>query len=62
MAQVRLRAERLGLGEAAVELAAETSVEDIVATLSQGKPPRLVVIDSIQTMWTQTRSKRRPAR
>src|SRR3984885_10084743 len=54
VAQVRLRAERLGLGEAAVELAAETSVEDIVATLSHGKPPQLLVIDSIQTMWTQT--------
>jgi DNA repair protein RadA/Sms len=52
VAQVRLRAERLGLGDAAVELAAETSVEDIVATLSEGKLPRLVVIDSIQTMWT----------
>ena len=36
VAQVRLRAERLGLSDAAVELAAETSVEDIVATLSQG--------------------------
>jgi len=54
VAQVRLRAERLGLSEAPVELAAETSVEDIVATLSQGPPPRLLVIDSIQTMWTQT--------
>src|SRR3954454_4614373 len=52
VAQVRLRAERLGLGAAPVELAAETSVEDIIATLSQGKTPRLVVIDSIQTMWT----------
>jgi DNA repair protein RadA/Sms len=52
VAQVRLRAERLGLADAAVELAAETSVEDIIATLSEGKTPRLVVIDSIQTMWT----------
>src|ERR1700754_2659664 len=52
VAQVRLRAERLGLGGAAVELAAETSVEDIVATLSHGATPRLVVVDSIQTMWT----------
>ena len=52
VAQVRLRAERLGLREA-VELAAETSVEDIVATLSEGKTPRLIVIDSIQTMWTE---------
>ena len=52
VAQVRLRAERLGLAAAPVELAAETSVEDIIATLAQGKTPRLVVIDSIQTMWT----------
>jgi DNA repair protein RadA/Sms len=52
VAQVRLRAERLGLSAAKVELASETSVEDILATLSQGKTPRLIVIDSIQTMWT----------
>ncbi len=54
VAQVRLRAERLGLARAPVELAAETSVEDIVATLSEGRVPRLIVIDSIQTMWTDT--------
>lgn len=54
VAQVRLRAERLGLAKALVELAAATCVEDIVATLSEGKPYRLVVIDSIQTMWTDT--------
>jgi DNA repair protein RadA/Sms len=52
VAQVRLRAERLGLGGASVELAAETAVADIIATLSEGKVPRLIVIDSIQTMWT----------
>src|SRR5712675_29335 len=52
VAQVRLRAERLGLAGAQVGLAAETSVEDIVATLSEGETPRLVIIDSIQTMWT----------
>jgi DNA repair protein RadA/Sms len=54
VAQVRLRAERLGLDQAAVEVAAETSVQDIVATLSHGATPRLLVVDSIQTMWTQT--------
>src|SRR6266567_141211 len=54
VAQVRLRAERLGLADAAVQLAAETSVEDIVSTLSEGAVPRLIVIDSIQTMWTDT--------
>lgn len=54
IAQVRLRAARLGLADAPVQLAAETSVEDIIATLSEGTTPRLVVIDSIQTMWTDT--------
>src|SRR5690349_8800920 len=54
VAQVRLRAERLGLAEAMVEVAAETSVEDIVAAVSQSATPRMLVIDSIQTMWTQT--------
>src|SRR5262247_2040440 len=44
VAQVRLRAERLGLAGAAVELAAETSVEDIVATLGERASPRLVII------------------
>jgi len=53
VAQVRLRAERLGLTDAPIELAAETAIEDIVATLSHGATPRLLVIDSIQTMWTQ---------
>ena len=52
VAQVRLRAERLGLSGAKIELAAETSVEDIIATLSERETPRLVIIDSIQTMWT----------
>ncbi len=50
--QVRLRAERLGLTGLPVELAAETSIDDIVSTLSEGAPPHLVIIDSIQTMWT----------
>lgn len=54
VAQVRLRAERLGLNEAPVELAAETSVEDIIATLGADGTPRLAVIDSIQTMWTDS--------
>ena len=52
VAQVRLRAERLGLTAAKVELAAETSVEDIVATLGERASPHLVIADSIQTMWT----------
>jgi DNA repair protein RadA/Sms len=51
-AQVRLRAARLGLAGASVQLAAQTLVEDIVATLGSGETPKFVVIDSIQTMWS----------
>ena len=47
-----MRADRLGLADAPVELGAETNVEDILATLSTGSVPRFVVIDSIQTVYT----------
>ena len=52
MAQVRLRAARMGVGEAPVALGSATCVEDILATLDGGKPPGIVAIDSIQTIWT----------
>jgi DNA repair protein RadA/Sms len=48
--QVRLRAERLGLSQAPIQLAAATSVRDILTTLGMMDAPALVVIDSIQTM------------
>jgi DNA repair protein RadA/Sms len=48
--QVRLRARRLGLGNAPVQLAAATSVRDILTTFGSGRPPALLIIDSIQTM------------
>jgi DNA repair protein RadA/Sms len=54
IAQVRMRAGRLGLADAPVELLAETNVEDVLATLKADQPPVLVVVDSIQTMWTET--------
>jgi DNA repair protein RadA/Sms len=50
-AQVRLRADRLGLAQAPVALAAETSLSNVLATLAEGKPADLVVVDSIQTLW-----------
>ncbi|MCB1337190.1 MAG: DNA repair protein RadA [Maritimibacter sp.] len=52
-AQVRMRAQRLGLADAPVALAAETNLRDILTTLEAEKP-HLVVIDSIQTMWADT--------
>ena len=51
-AQVRLRAQRLGLADAPVALAAETSLANILATLAAERGADLVVIDSIQTLWS----------
>ena len=52
MAQVRLRAARMGLSDAPVSLGAATNVEDILTTLEAGPPPGILAIDSIQTIWT----------
>ena len=52
--QVRLRAARLGLAKANVELATAMNVRDIIATLDTGEAPDVVVIDSIQTMFVDT--------
>ncbi|MCC3859988.1 DNA repair protein RadA [Pseudemcibacter aquimaris] len=54
VAQVRMRAKRLGLAESNVELGSETNLRDILATLSKGDCPDVVVIDSIQTMYADT--------
>ncbi len=53
--QVRLRADRLGLSHAPVELASSTNVRDIVAAMEDMKNDlKLIVIDSIQTMYVDT--------
>ncbi|WP_152045556.1 DNA repair protein RadA [Aureimonas psammosilenae] len=52
VAQVRLRAQRLRAADTDVQLMAETNVEDILATLAQERRPDLVIIDSIQTLWS----------
>lgn len=49
-AQVRMRAQRLGLSEAPVKLATETNLRDILTTL-EAERPHLAIIDSVQTMW-----------
>jgi DNA repair protein RadA/Sms len=52
-AQVRMRAQRLGLTDAKVQLGAETNLRDILTTLDAVRPG-LAIIDSIQTMWLDT--------
>ena len=49
--QVRLRARRLGVADAPVQLAAATSIRDIAASLDRPDTPQIVAIDSIQTMY-----------
>lgn len=50
--QVRLRAERLGVSESPVELGSATAVRDILTTLESRPAPTLLVIDSIQTLYS----------
>ncbi len=52
--QIRLRARRLGLQDAPLELAASISVRDIAGGLEAERDLAMVVIDSIQTMWLDT--------
>jgi DNA repair protein RadA/Sms len=52
--QVRMRAERLAVSGAPVELATATSIRDIAASLDREDRPQIVVIDSIQTMYLDT--------
>jgi DNA repair protein RadA/Sms len=53
VAQVQMRARRLGLEKSPVRLAAETNLRDILTTLETEKPD-LAIIDSIQTLWADT--------
>src|SRR4029450_8263004 len=53
-AQVRMRATRLGLAHAPVALGTETNLANIVATLGSTVPPGLILIDSVQTLWSES--------
>jgi DNA repair protein RadA/Sms len=50
--QVSLRAQRLGLAPGKLNLVAETCIEQILATAA-AETPRVLVIDSIQTLFTE---------
>ena len=52
-AQVRMRAARLGLSQAPVALGTETNLANIIATLGKAKAPSMIVIDSVQTLWSE---------
>ena len=52
-AQIRMRARRLGLADAPLKLATETNLRDILTTL-EAERPALVILNSIQTLWSDT--------
>jgi len=51
--QVALRARRLGVGTAGVGLLAEIQLERVLGAL-QAERPEVAVVDSIQTLWSET--------
>ncbi len=53
-AQVRLRARRLEVEKSPVGLGAETNISNILATLEGGERPDIVIVDSVQTLWSDT--------
>jgi len=52
VAQIRLRAQRGGGGLVAGRAGCRNQCRDILATIADGKRPDLVILDSIQTLWT----------
>jgi DNA repair protein RadA/Sms len=52
--QIALRARRLRLSGAGVQVAAATSLRDILTSLDGAETPRVVVIDSIQTLYVDS--------
>lgn len=52
--QIRLRANRLGVGTSALKLITETNLNRILALFETQKSPAVLIIDSIQTMWLES--------
>ncbi|HYW75451.1 MAG TPA: DNA repair protein RadA [Gammaproteobacteria bacterium] len=55
LTQVALRAERLGLADSDINLAAETRVEAVLELVARDRPA-VLVLDSIQTIYTESLS------
>lgn len=53
VAQVQLRAQRMGVANAPVALASANEVKHILATLDSAQAPELAIIDSVQTMYIE---------
>ncbi len=51
ISQIRLRAGRISLADADIELVTSTNVSDVIATLEAEREPTALIIDSIQTVF-----------
>ncbi len=49
--QIRLRANRMGVKQDSIQLAATTNVADIINSVENKGAPTIIIIDSIQTMF-----------
>jgi DNA repair protein RadA/Sms len=49
--QIRLRANRMGVKQESIQLAATTNVAEIINSITPQSAPTIVIIDSIQTMF-----------
>lgn len=54
VAQIQMRARRLGIDAPTVELASANNIREIMGSMDSANPPAMVVIDSIQTMFLDT--------
>ncbi|MFT6263490.1 MAG: DNA repair protein RadA/Sms, partial [Dasania sp.] len=53
ISQIRMRARRLGLDDAAVELGAETNLNIILNGIKGTPKVDLLILDSVQTLWSE---------
>lgn len=52
ISQIRMRIKRLSLDNSPMELASETSLRTVLMGVKKGKKPDLLILDSIQTLWS----------
>ncbi|NCN58971.1 DNA repair protein RadA [Candidatus Roizmanbacteria bacterium CG22_combo_CG10-13_8_21_14_all_38_20] len=50
--QIKIRADRLNIKGASIELFPETNIEEILTTISKNPDTNLVIVDSVQTLWS----------
>jgi DNA repair protein RadA/Sms len=51
LAQIRMRADRLGVAKAPMQIAIGTALKDILQTVKAARP-EVLIIDSVQTLWS----------